>query len=335
MGTPQLNAVTFQADQRTSSLAVYAEDNWRPVAGLTITPGVRYERVPAANWSAWSPRASVKYFVTPDIAVTASGGQYAQWLQLETDQTSALNLFDYWVASDRTTPVALAEHATVGVEKWFGASRFIRVEAFDKWYRGVDVPNLASDPSVPSTQFFQENGRAYGGSLMLRQLMTGAFGGWVSYTYALVNLTHGDTTYYPLQDRRHTVNAVGTWRAGRYLIGSRLSFGTGTPYTGVIGQYQLRIYDPATGTWQPDKHVLPVNGPYDGQRYPFYLRIDLGVSRNYHWGSALITPTLSVINATNHHNPFSYTWQYNSVPPTRRLVTDIPLLPSLGVRVQF
>jgi hypothetical protein len=42
-----------------------------------------------------------------------------------------------------------------------------------------------------------------------------------------------------------------------------------------------------------------------------------------------------VINATDHRNPFAYTRQYNSAPPTRTLVTDMPLLPSIGVRVQF
>ncbi|HZS61634.1 MAG TPA: TonB-dependent receptor [Gemmatimonadaceae bacterium] len=337
LSEPLLSATAWAGDQHTASIAAYAEDNWRPVSSLTITPGVRFEQVAAAHWTGWSPRVAIKYFARPDLAFDVAGGQYAQWLQLETDETSTFNLFDYWVASDATIPVAIARHAVGGAEKWFGSSRYLRVEGYYKWYTGVNFPNLAGNPAVPSTQFVQDNGRAYGVTLLLRQLMNAGhnFGGWLAYSYGVTQLTHADTTFYPLQDRRHTLNAVGTWRAGRYEIGTRLTYGTGTPYTPDIGDSQVRTYDPATGTWRGQPGNIPVLGTYDSKRYPDYLRLDLSVSRDYHWGSTLITPSLSVINATDHRNPFAYTWQYNSAPPTRTLVTDMPILPSIGVRVQF
>jgi hypothetical protein len=75
----QLTAKLFELDQAPASIAVFAEDLWRVSPSLLARIGLRAERFGDADWTGISPRVALKYFLSPDVAVTAAGGQYAQW----------------------------------------------------------------------------------------------------------------------------------------------------------------------------------------------------------------------------------------------------------------
>ena len=334
LGSPQTRSDEFFADQPLSSIGFYAEDEWHATARLLVQPGLRWERVSATGWTGVSPRLSMKYFVTPAFAVTAAGGTYAQWLQLSTDETAPMQLFDYWVASTRAIPVAVAHHYTVAAERWFGDTRFARLEGYYKPYSGINAQNVAADPAVPSTAFLTERGTAYGATLLLRQEESGGVAGWLAYSYGFTTRRRGDTTFFPLQDRRHTLDAVATFRRKQTVYGVRFTYGSGTPFTPVVGEVQTRSYDPATGDWLPGD-PLPLQGPYDSKRYPAYSRLDLSASRAYRWRGATLTPSLSVVNAYDRHNVFRYFTHYDTSPPTRSAVTQLPILPTLGLKVDF
>lgn len=334
LGSPGMHADELSADQRLASLALFAEGEWRPAARLVVQPGVRWERVGAADWSALSPRLAVRYFATPSLAITAAAGEYAQWLHLSNDETATMQLFDYWAASGRGTPVAVARNVVAGVERWFGASRFVRVESYYKRYASLPLTNPAADPAMPSSEFRSARGTSYGATVLLRQTEVGGFGASLSYSYGVTRRRLGDTTFFPLHDRRHSLDALVTIRGRRGTFGARFTYGSGTPYTAVVGEVQTRAFDPATGTWLPGD-PLPVPGARDARRYPAYARLDLGISRAYRWRGATLTPSFDVVNAFDHRNVFRYFAHYDTTPPTRATLTQIPFLPSLGLRVDF
>ena len=333
LGTPRVGSSALDGSQQFSAVAVFAEEEAR-AGRLVLRPGIRYERVPAAGWSAWSPRLAAKFVVSNQTALTLAAGRYAQWLHYSSDPTTGFPFFDYWIGSDLTVPVSVARSASADLEHWLGATRFIRIGAFAKRYDHVDETNPAADPADRSTFFFRERGLAYGATIFARQLDIGPVGGWLSYTYALAARERGDTTYAPWQDRRHTLHLAVRAHRGRSIVATQIGLGTGTPYTPERSLIRERAFDPVTGTWTP-ADTLPIRGTFDGARFPAYARIDVSVSREYHPHGLTVAPTLSVINILNRENVFAYSYNFNAEPADRRPIAQLPILPSLGLRIDF
>jgi putative ABC transport system permease protein len=67
-----VGANTFELRQRPIAEAAYYQESWRPTPRLLAEAGLRAEHVSGRGWTGLSPRASVKWFVTPDLAVVPS-----------------------------------------------------------------------------------------------------------------------------------------------------------------------------------------------------------------------------------------------------------------------
>ena len=182
-------------------------------------------------------------------------------------------------------------------------------------------------------------GRSYGVDVLLRQLESERLGGWIAYSYGVSSRERVGERFFPAQDRRHTLNAVASYRTrGNYMLGARLGFASGAPYTGIEGQLVRRRYDGGTDAFDVfvvDREVEPVGGARNGERYPTFQRLDLSISRAYRVRRATLTPFLSVVNAYNRRNVFIYTFDYTDNPPTREAISQFPILPSVGLTVQF
>ena len=72
--------------------------------GTPVQTGVRAEGITGRGWAAVSPRLSAKYFVNRDFAVTGAVGRFSQWTHSLDREDIPVRLFDFWVASDATTP---------------------------------------------------------------------------------------------------------------------------------------------------------------------------------------------------------------------------------------
>jgi hypothetical protein len=339
VGSAATGTRLFDLRQRPTAQAAYYQESWRPSRRFLAEAGLRAEHVTGSGWSGLSPRASAKWFVTPDLAVSVAAGQYAQWLHSLNREDIPVRVFDFWVASDEFVDVSRATHLVLGVERWLGPLRFVRVEGWVKRYQHLLEQNTADDPARRGDEFLDANGTSYGADLLLRQLDVGPFSGWLSYTYALSQRTEGENGYWPGHDRRHNLNLVGTWRAGRrYTFGARMGVASGTPFTDIVGQVVRRVYDPGThnygiGGFAGERE--PVGGLHNGERYPIFQRLDLSVSRAGTWRGMELVPYLSLVNAYNAKNVFIYLYQYSTDRPTRRAISQFPVLPSLGVRLVF
>ena len=325
--------------QRPATGALFAEDLWRPNDRWIVRGGVRGEYVAGANWLGISPRVSVKYFITPQLAVTAAGGRYAQWMRAMRNEDLPLRVFDLWLGSDETIPVATSDQLVLGGERWLSGSRFLRVEAYGKTYDGLSEPASTVDPRIRPSLLRYYDGRSYGVDVYLRQLERNGVSGWISYSYGVTTRERGNTAYWPAHDRRHNANIVAGYARpeSRWALGSHLGIATGTPYTGWGGVMNRYRYDPIRNVWgspgSDDQET--VRGARNEERFPFYWRMDLSAERRFAIGGATLRPYLNVVNVFNRKNVFLYTLDVDDDPPRVRGASQFPLLPSFGMRVEW
>jgi carboxypeptidase family protein/TonB-dependent receptor-like protein len=335
----QSGVTDFDIVQAPMSYAGWIEDLWRVSSRWMIQSGLRGERLTSGReWAALSPRLSIKYLATPTLAFTAAAGRVTQPLHSMAGD-SPFQFFDVWLASDPYIPVETAWHYVLGAERRLALSS-VRVEGYVKRYDQVLDANPSEDPSRRGDEFLSATGLAYGVDLLARWQAREGRGpsGWLSYSYGLVTHDREGTRWAPGNDRRHDLNIVATWKLARYRLGARFGYATGTPYTPMVGEITRRVYDPANDTWgtgNPAIFIEPLGGAKYSARYPATQRLDLDVSRElFVWGVS-VAPYLSVVNAYNARNVFVYIYDFSKDQPTRRGYTQLPILPSLGVRIAF
>jgi hypothetical protein len=332
----QTGIADFDFVQTPVSGALWIGDLWRTSPRLLIEAGVRAELLTGRDWMSLSPRLSLKYFLTQDVALTAAAGRVTQWMHSLAGD-GALRYFDIWIASDEFTPVATAWHYVAGAERRLDAGS-IRIEGYAKRYDRVLEANWSEDPGERGDEFFVARGLSYGVDVLARWQPTARVAGWISYSYGLSARDRDGVRWAPGHDRRHDVDLVATWQLARYRVGARVGFASGTPFTPIVGEIARRVYDPARDRWgtgDPPIFVEPLGGRRNSSRFPPTHRLDLDVSREMRVRGATVVPYLSVVNAYNAKNVFVYLYDYSTDRPTRRAISQFPVLPSLGVRVAF
>jgi hypothetical protein len=335
-GSSQTGTSEFDFVQRPVSAALWVDDLWRISPRWLVEGGVRAEALTGRDWAAVSPRLSVKYFATPDLALTLATGRVTQWLHSLAGD-GPLRYFDIWIASDSFTPVATAWHWVAGAER--RASRgSLRVEAFVKRYERTMEANWSEDPQQRGDEFFTAEGTSYGLDMLARWRRTSGAAGWIAYSYGVSSRSRDRMRWWPGHDRRHDLDVVAMWRLAKYRLGARFGYATGTPYTPIVGEIARRVYDPSQDRWgtgDPRIFIESLGGARGGARFPATQRLDLDVSREYQLRGATVAPYVSVVNAYNAKNVFIYLYRYSTDSPTRRAISQFPIFPSLGVRIAF
>jgi hypothetical protein len=304
-----------------------------------------------------SPRVSAKYFLTRDFALTAATGSYAQWLHSLGEDDIPIQPLQFWIASDKTIPVSRSWQSSIGAEMWTSATRQFRIEAFYKKYSNLVETNPTADPNLGDSPVIELGGTSHGADLLIRQLDNGRFGGWIAYSYTVSErVTPQGVVFSPSQDRRHELNAVGTWKFDRYRIGARLGLATGTPYTPIVGTFTRERYDPATNSFAPDfgdGNLQYISGATNSARLPFAHRLDISITRVGGGNRVQVSPYLSIANVYGANNPAAYAFDYGQttvvtttgqngvvtktvVPtPERVSIPNLPFLPTFGVHIAY
>jgi hypothetical protein len=337
-GSPQTLTTDFDLEQRPQSAALWVDDLWRLSSRWLVEGGLRAEALTGGgrDWAALSPRISVKYFATPDLAFTAAAGRVTQVMHSLAGD-GPLRYFDIWIASDSFIPVATAWHWVAGAERRYDAGS-VRLEGYVKRYDRVLEVNRFADPQRHGEAFLSARGLAYGFDLLARwQPATGA-AGWITYTYGVSTRWRDSLRWAPGHDRRHDLNVVATWRLAKYRLGARFGYATGSPYTPIVGEIVRRAYDPSRDRWgtgDPVLYLEALGGARNSARFPAGHRLDLNVSREFQLRGATVAPYVSVANAYNAKNVFVYLYDYSTDRPTRRAISQFPVLPTVGVHLVF
>ena len=325
--------------QRPAMAGLFAEDLWKPNERWIVRAGLRGEYVSGARWTGVSPRASAKFFATTRLAFTASGGRYSQWMRAMRNEDLPLRVFDLWLGSDKDIPVSTSTQLGLGVERWLSDTRFLRVEGYGKTYDHLAEPASTVDPRIRPSLLRYYDGRSYGLDVYLRQLERNGFSGWVAYSYGVTTRERNGLSYWPAHDRRHNANVVATYApaARRWALGSHLGVATGTPYTGWAGVMNRWRYDPIRGVWSGpgSDGTENVRGSRNGERFPFYWRLDLSAERRFEVGGTSIKPYLNLVNVFNRKNVFLYTLDSKVDPAVIKGASQLPFLPSFGLRMEW
>ena len=283
----------------------------------------------------WAPRLGVKAFLSRDFAITGSVGRYYQAIHSLRDQNIPWKMIDFWIGADASTPVARSDHLVLGFERWFGLEMSLSIEGYYKTFANIVDYNLDEDPRIQGDETIPMEGEAWGADFLLRKHL-GKFTGWIGYSLTKVNRRSRGAEFPAVHDRRHTLNLI---LQSPGPLGSdmsvRFGYGSGLPFTPFVGEWSHRYYYAADHSLN-DYDREPIASPtLNSGRYPYYGRIDISFWWETRKLGGILRPYVQLVNMLNRKNVFLYTYDYTSVPATRSAVSQLPLLPSIGMEFIF
>ncbi|MEZ4359158.1 MAG: TonB-dependent receptor [Kofleriaceae bacterium] len=287
----------------------YAATDYQASRAALLTAGLRLDYYHHINEWTLSPRAQVTYQVSPPLAVKASIGSYSRGLrQGEVVPTNLRpeRATQYVVSADHHTRDGVSTTASL-----FYTSRRDLV---------VRDPLLAQTDPL-SAYVNLGVGRSYGAELLVRVRRDNVFG-WAAYTYS-----RSDRVDRPGEPRRlfdadqpHNLIVVGSYKLGRWEFGGRFQYATGTPETPIRGSLYLA-----------DTNVyVPRYGRLNSARIEDAHALDLRIDRRWSWGRVKMSAYLDVTNVYAHARVLGYT--YNFDYSQREAITELPIVPTLGLR---
>ncbi|MCX4241470.1 energy transducer TonB [Paraliomyxa miuraensis] len=171
-----------------------------------------------------------------------------------------------------------------------------------------------------------QQGRTYGLEVLLRKQLTGRFFGWLAYTLSRSERRATPEDDWELFgfDQTHILTLIGVVKLPKgWQAGARFRLVSGNPMTPVVGA----VYDGAGGFY------VPLNGVTNSDRMPAFHQLDLRVDKQWTWKRASLTLYLDVQNVYNRQNTefLIYSFDYSD----RRPVAGLPIIPSLGLKLEF
>jgi tetratricopeptide (TPR) repeat protein len=264
----------------TAHTGGFVEAEVHPVPALAVVAGARVDRLPGEDATTLDPRLAVAWR-SGDWTWRVAGGTFQQgrWRVG----------YDLPDGGDPAGIPRRARHAAFAVEREGHPS--LRVETFVKSY----------DRYVPEEGEIEiEGGRAVGVDALARWAQTDRWGGWVSYSYlhGRLDLAHGDRVPSDV-DVTHSLTAVAMYTLGSWQIGGTARYGTGRPYTPVVGSSQ--------GEGFPE----PVYGAPMSHRLPDYVRVDSRLTRFQRIAERFTVFYLEVLNVLDRDNASTVIYDAN------------------------
>lgn len=293
--------------------AAYAAVDVDPIERLRVTGGVRADYFHRYDAARVSPRVHATLRVADGWKLRAAAGQYTRGSRISAETLA--NHLD----PERAT------HYVAGADVALGAGFDVSLSGF---YNDLDDLVVVSQTHMsenPIDNYTNDgSGRTYGAEAVLRARRDDFFG-WVSYT--LSRSERRDAEGMPLRlfdgDQPHNLVVVGSYQLGAWRIGGRFRYATGAPNTPVVGS----VYQSDVGLWRP------VYGPVNSGRLEAAHQLDLRVDRRWDFDDWRLSAYLDVSNVYAHPQVFDYDYNYDYSERTK--ITDIPILPALGVRGEF
>ncbi|HIP31314.1 MAG TPA: TonB-dependent receptor [Crocinitomicaceae bacterium] len=326
-----------------------------------IQPSFRAQVYASIGTISPEPRLGFKFNATEKLRFKASGGRFSQNFTSASSDKDVVNLFNGLLTAPtdvQSTFVSLyqnektpknglqyAWHLIGGFEYDLTKKLSLNLEGYYKYFSQLsninqnklypDVNEFSDVDDVFKKDFIIENGESYGVDLLLKYSGNRLFL-WGVYSYGHSIRWDGDTTYFPVFDRRHNINLVGTYLFGKKKdleVSIRWNFGSGLPFTPTAGFFENQTFNGSVTTdytTTNSNNVSTILGTYNSERLPTYHRLDITVKKKFVFKNKnYLELVASVTNLYDRKNIF----YVNRV--TSEKIYQFPILPSFGLSFKF
>ncbi len=296
----------------------YVNDEIR-FGSLTLIPGVLAEYHDRLNTYSINPRGTVRWQVIEPLTLKAAGGLYHR----VPDPDEMWKPF-----GNGGLEMERSAHAVGGLE--WDITKVISLDV-QGYYKYQDNLVTSIKNPVPGDDRIYDNsgkGYTYGAEILLRHNWTDKFFGWIAYSVAKAMRNDGPgTPYRPFDfDQRHNLIAVASWQFYKgWRLGGRFQFTTGEPYTEITGS----VFNADNGTYVPLYDSQKKNSGRNG----YYHQLDIRLDKIWVFDKWKLSVYWDIQNVYYHANPFGEVYNYDYTET--RTLTNIPILPSFGIRADF
>jgi vitamin B12 transporter len=296
--------------QEADHLGGYTEVEWRASRRLALLGGVRADGLPGEAGTRVDPRLAAAYSAG-GWTYRVGGGRFSQgrWRTR-------------YALPDAGSPAGVplrARHLVAGIQR--DGAPALRAEAYIKRYDDYVAEHgaAAEAPQVIA-------GRAAGLDVLVRPQAVGPVVGWLTYSYLHGEVELEDGARLPSRYHvTHTLTAVGKLSAREWELGFAGRYGTGRPYTPVLG----------VSTTAGDAPPAPLYGALHSQRLPAYLRLDGRLSRLTPLRGGLLATYVEALNLLDRGNVLAYTYDAAYADPQPVLTFFGNRTFVLGVEARF
>lgn len=350
----------IEASNFTTEIGSYV--NYRLVRPRWVYQGgLRMQLYASLNTVSIEPRFGAKYNASDKLRFKFSGGRFSQNFTSASSDKDVINLFngllsaptnvqdqfinEFQQVTEINNGLQYAWHAIAGFEYDLNKFWNVNIEAYYKYFDQLsninqnklytDIAQFELIDDVFKKDFIIESGQSYGVDVLLKYAKDRIFL-WAVYSLGYNTRWDGFDTYFPVFDRRHNVNIVGSYAFGKEKkteLNIRWNLGSGLPFTPTAGYYQLENFGEGLTTdyvTNNPNNVATMLGAFNSQRLPSYHRLDITVKHS------IVTKNknnlelvLGITNTYNRNNIF----YVNRV--TNEIIYQFPVLPSLGVSYKF
>lgn len=336
----------YQNKQFTTELGAFVKYRKAFAKRLVIEPSIRFQYYSSLGEFSPEPRIGLKYNLTDRIRIKFAGGLYSQNLISTKSDRDVVNLFSGYLSGpeddlftidgeEANSSLQKSTHAIGGIE--FDLTDYIElnVEPYIKYFNQLIEINrnklVPSDPDLAT-----ETGQASGIDLSIKYDYKKLYV-WLAYSIGYITRNDGEQVYPPHYDRRHNMNVVTTYTAGKddsWEISGRWNLGSGFPFTQTAGFYEyLDFFDGISTDYTSTNGTLGIiyDDKLNGGRLPYYHRLDVAVKKHIDLFEEKnrLDITASITNVYNRENIF----YFDRIRYER--VNQLPILPALTLSYGF
>lgn len=282
--------------------AIFVQDVWRPIAKLTVTPGLRVTHADLAGETDADPRATASYQVAPRVVLKGAWSIDHQSVTRIVREDREHGDGAFWAVSDgRLIPVARSQEGSAGLS-FQEANILFDAHAYYRTLDGLTLfaPRLLPGvvPAVPSSDLYTGTGTSAGVEFLVQHrldrnsIWASYAGGRTEYTYPSL-----ETGAFPASfDRQHQFKLTDTMTIrGGWSVTGAFAAATGLPYT-PSSNVQAVWFQSGALAYQP---------LFDGKnsaRLPAFSQLDISSQIVHRFGALTTTAGATVFNVYDRHN---------------------------------